>query len=333
MQVMILAAGRSTRLGALGTQKPKPLVPICGYPAITFSLVRCAAAGLRDVVINLHHHGAQIRAAIGDGSPFGVLVRYSEEAELLGTGGGLARARALFRPGPVLVMNGKVVADLPLASLIEAHAAAAQDGPGGTVATMVLRPNPDPGKFPPVSLDALGRVVALRGRPGSAKAVGAVTDMMFSGVHILEPALLDRLPAGESDVIAAAYQPALDAGARVQGLVLAGYFEEHSTPERYLLGNLALLRQPDLVAIPPGPLVGVDADARVAAGAEIRAPVRIAAGAIVEPGAVVGPEVVVCAGGIVRAGARVSRSVVWPDAVAEGEIDSAVVTPEGVVQI
>ena len=64
----MLAAGRSTRLGALGAARPKPLVPICGYPAIAFGLAACARAGLRDVVINLHHHGDQIRAAVGDGS-------------------------------------------------------------------------------------------------------------------------------------------------------------------------------------------------------------------------------------------------------------------------
>lgn len=327
MQVMILAAGRSTRLGALGAARPKPLVPICGYPAITFGLVQCAAAGLHDVVINLHHHGEQIRTTLGNGNAFGLSIRYSEEVDLLGTGGGLERARALFRAGPVLVMNGKVVADLSLASLIAAHTTV----PPSTVATMVLRPNPDPGKFPPISMDEVGRVVGLRGKRSDVTAFGTVTDYMFAGVHILEPPLLDRLPKGESDVVAAAYQPALDDGQRVQGYVFGGYFEEHSTPERYLAGNLALLRKPALVRTPPGPLTGVDPTAKVHASAVLRTPLRIGAGAVVEAGAVVGPDVVVCGDATVAAGARVARAVVWPGAIATGEVDNAVVTAEGVV--
>src|SRR5688500_16241049 len=135
MQVMILAAGRSTRLGTLGSQRPKPLVPVCGYPAIAFGLARCARAGLRNVVINLHHHPDQIRTAIGDGSAFGVNVRYSMETELLGTGGGVQRARPLFASGPLLIINGKVVADVSLETVMAAHRAA----PQGTLATMVVR--------------------------------------------------------------------------------------------------------------------------------------------------------------------------------------------------
>lgn len=327
MQVMILAAGKSTRLGALGAQVPKPLVPVCGYPAIAFNLVHCAAADLLDVVINLHHHGEQIRAAVGDGASFGVRVSYSEEPDLLGTGGGIAKARPQFVPGPVLVINGKVVADLNLARIVAAHAAA----PRTTLATMVLRPNPDPGKFPPVALDEAGRVVGIRGQRGDVTAFGQVRDMMFTGVHVLEPALMDRLPAGESDVLSAAYLPAMGERGRVQGVVLPGYFEDPSTPERYLAANLALLRQPGLVTSPPGPLTGVHGRAKVAASAVLRPPIRLAEGAVVEAGAVVGPDVVVSGGGVVGAGAHVTRSVIWPGGVARGDLDQTVVTAEGVV--
>jgi mannose-1-phosphate guanylyltransferase len=325
MQVMILAAGRSTRLGALGALRPKPLVPVCGYPAITFGLARCARAGLRDVVINLHHHADQIRAAIGDGSAFGLRVQYSMEEELLGTGGGITRARPLFTSGPLLVMNGKVVADVSLEAVIAAHRAA----PGGTLATMVVRRQRQVSS--PVTLDEVGRVIGLRGRRGQVTAFGAASDTLFTGIHVLEPALMDRLGPGESDIISAAYQPALEDGARINGFVYDGYFEEHSTPERYLAGNLALLRQPGLVSSPPGPLTGVDPTAQVAATAVLRPPVRIGAGAIIEHGAQLGPEAVVGPGGGVAAGAHLRRTVVWDGARAEGDLVDAVVTPEGAI--
>src|SRR3954465_6350627 len=88
MNVMLLAAGRSTRLGALGAALPKPLVPICGYPAIAFGLSACARAGFPRAVVNVFHHGDLLREALG-ASAEGVDLDYSVEETLLGTGGGL----------------------------------------------------------------------------------------------------------------------------------------------------------------------------------------------------------------------------------------------------
>src|SRR5215831_18108990 len=107
MNAILLAAGRSTRLGALGAALPKPLLPVCGHPAIAFGLHACARAGFRRVVVNLHHHGDVLRRALGDGARTGVTIAYSDEPELLGTGGGIAQARSLFAAGAVLVMNAK----------------------------------------------------------------------------------------------------------------------------------------------------------------------------------------------------------------------------------
>lgn len=323
VQVMILAAGRSTRLGSLGTVLPKPLVPICGYAAIEFGLALCRHAAWPDVVVNVHHHAGLLQQTLGDGGRFGVRLRYSVETELLGTGGGIAHARPLFGPGPLLVMNGKVVADIDLAAVLAAHRSA----PPGTVATMVLRDDPSPGAWAPVTVDAQGRVVGLRDVKGLAAPVGPVVGRMFTGIHVIEAALLDRLPAaGVSDVIGDAYIPALLAGHRIHSVTMSGYFAEHSTPERYLQGNMALLRQPGLVAHPPGSLVGVDPGAAVHPTARIIMPSRVAPGAVVEAGAVVGPDAVICAGGRVAPGAQVEGSVVWSGAVARGQVQATVVT-------
>src|SRR5215471_2902236 len=230
MNAMLLAAGRSTRLGALGAALPKPLLPICGHPAITFGLHACARAGLDRVVVNLHHHGDLIRErltrglalGLGSGTASQVTVAYSEEPELLGTGGGLAKARPLFAPGPVLVMNAKVVANLDLPALLAAHAA------GGGQATMLLRDDPDPRRWGAIAADATGRVVGILDARSPLPPQGPVVERMFTGVHVLEPALLDRLRPEFSDVIRDAYIPALLAGATIRALPLVGYFAEHS---------------------------------------------------------------------------------------------------------
>jgi NDP-sugar pyrophosphorylase family protein len=326
MQVMILAAGRSTRLGPLGMALPKPLLPICGYPAVTYALALCREAGLHDIVINLHHHGDKIGRILEDGSRFGVNLRYSGEEELLGTGGGVRHARSLFHSEPVLIINGKVAAEIDLRAVVALHLQA----PAGTVATMVLREDPHPELWAPVGVGQDGTVLSLRGQ-SPRRDKSPIAPRMFTGIHVVESALLDRLPAGVSDMIGDAYIPALLAGDRIGSMTMAGYFAEHSTPERYLAGNLSLLETPALLSHPPGPLVGVDPMAEVAATAKIIAPVRLAAGAVVEGEAVVGPWAVVCSGGRVASGAQVVRSVVWPGATAQGNLAGSIVAPEGPV--
>ncbi|HTA19063.1 MAG TPA: NDP-sugar synthase [Polyangia bacterium] len=326
MNVMLLAAGRSTRLGALGAALPKPLVPICGYPAIAFGLTACARAGLARAVVNVFHHGDVLRETLGAQSQ-GVSLEYSVEAELLGTGGGLALARPRFDAGAVLVMNAKVVANLDLRALLAAHAA------GGAHATMLLRDDPDARRWGAISADEAGRVVGILDARSPVPPQGRVTERMFTGIHVLEPALLDRLRPVACDVIRDAYIPALVAGEEIRAEVLTGYFAEHSTPERYLEGNLALLRAPSLLRAPPGPLVGVEPAAIVQHGARLGARCRVEAGAVIEAGADVGPDVVVGRGAHVVAGARLHRVVMWANTVATATLENAVVTPDGVVPV
>jgi NDP-sugar pyrophosphorylase family protein len=326
VNVMLLAAGRSTRLGALGATLPKPLVPVCGYPAIAFGLAACARAGLGRAVVNVFHHGELLRATLG-ASSHGVALEYSVEEELLGTGGGLALARPRFGPGPLLVMNAKVVADLDLEAFVNAHAARP------TAATMLLRDDPDARRWGAIAADETGRVVGILDARSPRPPVGQVTERMFTGVHVVEPALLDRLSPVFCDVIRDAYIPALLAGETIRAEVLTGYFAEHSTPERYLEGNLALLRDPALVPHPPGPLVGVEAAARLEPGARVVGACRVEAGAIVEAGAEIGPDAVVAAGARIAAGVRVRQAVVWPDVTVASDLTRAIATPDGVVVV
>ncbi len=327
MNLMLLAAGRSTRLGALGLALPKPLVPICGYPAIEFGLRAAASAGFTRAVVNVFHRGDLVRAVVGDGRRLGLAVDYSVEAELLGTGGGIAHARGLFGAGPVLVMNAKVVANLDLVGLWALHASAQ------ATATMLVRDDREAERWGAIRVDASGRVVGILDARSPHAPEGKVTARMFTGIHVLDRPLLARLQPVFSDVIRDAYIPALLAGETIRAGLLLGYFAEHSTPERYLTGNLALLRQPGLLHAPPGPLTGVDPTAEVASGARILSPVRIAGGAVVEAGAEVGPDAVVCVGARVSGGASLCRAVVWPGATAAGAIADAVVTSAGVVAI
>jgi N-acetyl-alpha-D-muramate 1-phosphate uridylyltransferase len=109
MKAMVLAAGRGERLRPLTDTLPKPLVPVRGKPLIGWHLESLARAAIEEVVINLWWLGDQIRAYVGDGSAWGLRVRYSQEGpEPLDTGGGIFRALPLLGSSPFVLVNGDI---------------------------------------------------------------------------------------------------------------------------------------------------------------------------------------------------------------------------------
>jgi len=202
----------------------------------------------------------------------------------------------------------------------------------------VVRDDPDARGWGPIAADASGRVISILGQPGvdepRARAVeDPVVERMFTGIQVIGPRIRSRLRPVFSDTVRDGYIPALREGARLQVFVATGYFAEHSTPERYLAGNLALLRTPGLVSSPPGPLLGTDGSARIDPAASVVGPVRIGEQVVVEEGATVGPDVVLGRGARVAAGVRLTRTVVWPGVSVTRDAAGAVCTPDGMVQI
>src|SRR3954468_15685620 len=145
MGAMILCARLSRRLGALGVERPKPMLPVCGIPILAYGISNLVAHGVTELVINLHHKGELIRREIGDGRAFGARITYIEEPTLLGTGGGLKHALPLLDPDgrdePFLSINGKLIFDLDITALIAAYQA--QRAGGELRGMMVVRRVPD----------------------------------------------------------------------------------------------------------------------------------------------------------------------------------------------
>lgn len=300
-RALILAAGLGTRLGTLSDERPKPMLPVCDYPLVRYAVALLRGNGIDEIAVNLHHHGDLIRRELGAG------FHYSDEPVILGTGGGIVKvADWLTRRGrdSFVVVNGKIVTDVDLAAVVRRHTDA------DAAATMVLHESIDARHWGAIDVGDDERVTGIigQGRPGAHACI-------FTGIHVLSPRLIARLPStGASDSIRQAYVPALLDGELILGVRHAGYWHEHSTPERYLQGNWNLL---DGAALPhaPGP---------------IRA---VAPTAAVEPGAELSRHVVVGARSRVRATARLDRVVVWPDSVVEGAITNAIVTPRGVFPV
>lgn len=228
MKAMILAAGLGTRLRPLTNTIPKPLLPVSGTPLILWNLLLLRTYEIRDVIINLHYLGNMIEEAIGDGSRWGMRVRYSYEPTLLGTGGGLKAAEWFLGPHPFLVINGDTLIELDVKALVEFH------GTHGGVATLVLRNDPQAAQWGAVESDAQNRIIRINGRGMSqAEWPGPLVQRMFAGVHILHPSLLYDAPADRPFSIIDSYTNALARGLKMLGFLHAAYWSDIGTVGRY----------------------------------------------------------------------------------------------------
>jgi mannose-1-phosphate guanylyltransferase len=316
MRAMMLCAGLSTRLGKLGTECPKPMLPVCGMPILAYGLANLVAHGITEIVINTHHRGELIERAIGDGRRFGARIRYLHEPVILGTGGGLKHALPLLDPDrrdePFLSINGKLIFDLDITALIQAYRAA-----GDILGMMVVRRVPDARDWGAVNVQVDDRGLRVADILGEG-------EHMFCGVHVTRPSVMGRLPEGEADSIRQGYLPWLRAGERVAAYEHRdGYFAEHSTLERYLASNWALVGGAYL-RHPPGRLHGIDPTARIHPSAMIIPPVKIGAGAVVGANVTIGPNAILGEGAIVRT--SFANTVVFAHAVALRPPEDSVVT-------
>lgn len=325
-RAMLLSAGLGTRLGPLGVARPKPLLPVCDMPILSYGISNLVAHGITEIVINLHHRGEMIRSELGDGSRFGATLHYVEEESILGTGGGLKNALDLLDPGgtdePFVSMNGKLIFDVDITEVLATHL-----DHGDVLGTMVVRPVPDAEDWGALTVSE---------KAGRHEVVDFFAEgrHMFCGVHVTRPSVMRRLPDGEACSIRQGYLPWMKAGEHIGAYVVSSdrYFAEHSNSERYLESNIALLGATTL-RNPPGPLRGIDPRAHIDATARLKQPVRIAAGAHICADAVVGPNVVVGAHAIIEAGCEIHDSVVWPKARAHGTLSRAIATPNEIVPV
>jgi NDP-sugar pyrophosphorylase family protein len=213
---MILAAGFGSRLRPLTDRVPKPLLRVAGQPLIAYPLALLRAAGIREVIVNLHHRGDAIRAALGDGAARGMAITYSEEPEILDTGGGIRRAQAFFGGERFVVLNSDCIMDLDLSAVIAAHAERRAD------ATMVLRRDREVARYGAIEIDAAQRIRRFLGRPPLVDA--PLTPLMFTGVHVFEPTVFAHMAEGAFSITRQTYPAMLAAGCALYGHVFDGYW-------------------------------------------------------------------------------------------------------------
>ncbi len=223
MKAMILAAGLGTRMRPLTDSCPKPLLEVAGKPLIQHHIEQLTAAGIRQLVVNLHWLGEQVRAFLGDGSRWGVAISYSEEVELLETGGGILQALPKLSDSgePFLVVNGDIWCDFDYRQLPETIAGQAH---------LVLVDNPAHHPCGDFYL-AGNRVCCDKNSEADADGVPEpAAKLTFSGISLLSPALFDGRQTGAFK-LAPLLRQAM-AGGLVNGVHYPGRWIDVGTPER-----------------------------------------------------------------------------------------------------
>lgn len=209
---MILAAGSGVRMRPLTDAKPKPLLEVRGKALVAWLVEALARAGLRDIVINHAHLGHLIEAMLGDGSRFGVAIRYSREAQALETAGGIAKALPILGREPFIAVNGDIFCNFDFASLTSRSLSR-------NLAHLVLVPNP--AHHPQGDFGLTGSEVRAEGEPR----------WTFSGIGLYRAELFDGITAGSKGQLATLLREAMERR-RVSGEIHTGVWHDVGTPER-----------------------------------------------------------------------------------------------------
>jgi len=313
VQAVIIAGGEGTRLRPLTSTTPKPLLPVANRPMIARVVDLLVASGITDIIVTVAYLGSAIRTYLGDGSDWGATIRYLQEERPLGTAGAVANARRLLED-TFIVLSGDVVTSVDLTAARRFHEQR------DALATMVLTTVADPTEFGVVATEDSGAVARLLEKPSWGEVF---TDTVNTGIYVLEPEVLDRIPQGRAvDFSEEVFPRILEERGALFGWVADGYWADvgtfagfHQTHHDVLDGRAGI--EPAGFEVAPGVFLGqrstVDASAVIEGPCLIGDDVRIGRDARLGPYTVVGHNV------RIGEGAELDGAIVFDHAwIAEG---------------
>ncbi len=227
MKAMVLAAGVGSRLRPLTDTMPKALIEVGGIPMIEHVIRRLQAAGVTELVVNLHHLGDRIEAFLAARRFFGLRVAFTREPELLDTGGGLKNAAWFFDDGrPFFLHNVDVLSEIDLPGLLGWHERA------GGLATLAVQPRSSPRQLLFDKAGLLCGHETPRGVEWAGAPVRGAERLAFAGIHVIDPVLLTRMTEGGSFPITRTYLRLAGEGERIVAYRADGtYWQDIGSPE------------------------------------------------------------------------------------------------------
>ena len=322
MQAIVLVGGEGTRLRPLTKTVPKPALTLVDRPFLAYMIEWLASHGVTEVVLACGFLPDVLAAALaGEEERAGVAIRYVVEPERRGTAGAIRHAADELGEDLAdrfLALNGDVLTDLDLSTLLEAHGAAAAP------AKIALHPVKDSSAYGLVSTGPGGEVLEFAEKTGVA-APGEVN----AGMYALERSVLDLIPSGEEVSIERDVFPRL-VGEGLRATLLDGYWMDIGTPERYLRASWDILEgRVETRVEPTAPAAFVDPSAKIGTGAALGPRTVVGAGCRIGEGAEV-RESVLLQGCTLGEGARVAGSILAAGAeVPAGAVVEGIVAGQG----
>jgi NDP-sugar pyrophosphorylase family protein len=235
MKAMVLAAGLGTRLRPLTNDRPKALVEVAGRAMLEITLERLRACGVREVIVNAHHHADMLIDFVRSHDGFGMHVEVSREEELLDTGGGLKKAAWFFTDSgsdePFLVHNVDVLSTIDLEQMVRVHKER------GALATLAVQDRvtsryllfDEQGEL-------CGRKAGNEGEPELARPCAAAEPLAFAGIHVISRRLLRLLTEEGAFSIITAYLRLARVRERIGGFRADAYrWRDLGRPEQVIL--------------------------------------------------------------------------------------------------
>jgi mannose-1-phosphate guanylyltransferase / phosphomannomutase len=315
MRAVLMAGGSGTRLRPLTCDLPKPMVPILNRPIAEHIVNLLKRNGITEIIATLHYLPDIMRDHFNDGRDFGVQMTYAvEEDQPLGTAGCVKNIADLL-DDTFLVISGDSVTDFDLQAAIRFHREK------GSKATLVLTRVPNPIEFGVVIINAEGQIQRFLEKPSTSEIF---SDTVNTGTYILEPEVLDYLPADqESDFSKDLFPLLLDKGEPLYGYVADGYWCDVGHLEAYRAAQYDALHRKVMVdyAYPEtSPGVWIGDNTQIDPSVQIHPPVlvgnncRIGARTVLEPGTVIGDNVTI------GNDADLKRPIIWNGAIIGDEV-------------
>ncbi|MBQ2956395.1 MAG: NTP transferase domain-containing protein [Clostridia bacterium] len=306
MKAIIMAGGEGSRLRPLTCDCPKPMVPLMDRPVMSYALELLKRHGVRETAVTLRYLPDAVRDYFGDGSDFGMSMKYYAERGPLGTAGGVKQAED-FLDDTFIVLSGDGVTDCDLTEALAFHKSK------GALATMVVKRVEQPGEYGVVIADEDGRVLRFSEKPGRGEAL---SDTVNTGIYILEPEALESIPENcACDFGQELFPRMVEEGLPVYAWEMSGYWCDIGDLHSYLQAHIDAMEGRIRLPMPgrPGGVCRMPG-ARVARDAVLEGPCFIGEGAVVKAGAKIGPYSVLGEGCVVGAQAGVKRTVMWKHA-------------------
>lgn len=305
MQVIIMAGGEGSRLRPLTCDRPKPMVPVLNKPVMEHAIDLCKKHGLTDIGVTLQYMPEEIKDYFGDGSDFGVSLKYFVEETPLGTAGSVKNASKYLKE-TFVVVSGDALTDINLTAVLAYHKRKK------SMATLILKSVDVPLEYGVVITDTSGRITRFLEKPSWGEVF---SDTVNTGIYILEPEVLSYVAAGQKFDFSQDLFPQLLAEEKpMYGCVVDGYWcdigdlgQYQSAQQDVLEGKIKVLISGREIS--PGVIAGTNT--HIHPSAKLTGPVVIGNNCVIGANAKIDQYTIIGDNCTIDEGASIKRCVLW----------------------